>query len=311
MKRLSILISFLTLISSSFAGSFERVSNFGSNPGSLNMYKFTPSSASSKAPMVIVMHGCMQTAETFAKETGWEMMAEKYGFYLLLPEQNRSNNGMGCFTWFEKSDVTRGNGEIASIKAMMDNMKSSHSIDSDRVFVTGLSAGATMSAALMASYPDQITAGGIHSGVSYGCAFQVGQSFVCMFAPGNVSSETRGDYVREASEDYRGSFPKAFIIHGANDSFVKTSNGDHSVSQWLNVHGLQEGSAQTRPLGSNQSIEEYVKNGEVVVSKLLIRGAGHGWSVDTANGCGSTSQFVINAGVCSAKVLSDAWGLNR
>lgn len=310
MKKLSILISFFTLISS-YAGSFERVSSFGNNPGSLNMFKFTPSTPAPKAAMVIVMHGCMQSAETFAKETGWEMLAEKHGFYLLLPEQNRSNNGMGCFTWFEKGDVTRDNGEIASIKAMMDNMKSSHSIDSKKVFVTGLSAGATMSAALMASYPDQITAGGIHSGVSYGCAFQVGQSFVCMFAPGNVPAETRGDYVREASGDYRGSFPKAFILHGANDSFVKTSNGDHSVAQWLNVHGIQEGNSQTRPLGSNQSVEEYKKNGEVVVSKLLIQGAGHGWSVDPANGCGSTSQFVINAGICSAEVLAKAWEITQ
>jgi poly(hydroxyalkanoate) depolymerase family esterase len=259
--------------------------------------------------MIIVLHGCMQSAETFARETGWEKIAEENGFYLLLPEQNRSNNGMGCFTWFEKADVTRGNGEIASIKSMMDTMKSTHSIDSNKVFVTGLSAGATMSAALMASYPDQITAGGIHSGVSYGCAFKVGQSFVCMFSPADVSSETRGDYVREASEDYRGSFPKAFIIHGANDTFVKTANGEHSVSQWVNVHGAQEIPSHNRALGTNQSIDEYTLNGKVVVSKLFIQGAGHGWSVDTANGCGSTSQFVINTGVCSAKVLADAWGL--
>lgn len=314
MKKLSMLtlITFITLISNSFAGTTERVSNFGDNPGDLNMYKFTPSSTNGKAPMVIVMHGCDQQAQSFAKETGWEMLAEKHGFFLLLPEQNKGNNGMGCFTWFEKGDVTRDNGEVASIKSMMDYMESNHAIDSKRIFVTGLSAGATMTSALMASYPERISGGAIHSGVSYGCAFQMFQSFPCMFAPGNIPADQRGDYVRDASGSYRGNYPTAFVIHGSNDVFVKPLNGDHSVAQWLNVHGASDTPNRVISVdGTNQKYDEYVKDGKVVVRKLIIQGVGHGWSVDPRNGCGSTSRYVVDAGICTAKVLTSTWNLDK
>lgn len=314
MKKLSVL-SLITLLSFSaniFAQNFEKVSNFGDNPGGLNMYQYVPSQAKKNAPMVVVMHGCQQSAKTFATETGWQMLADKHGFYLLLPEQTSGNNGMNCFTWFEKGDVTRGNGEIASIASMMDYMENNHSIDKKNVFVTGLSAGGTMASALMASYPDRITAGAIHSGVSYGCAFQLFQSFSCMFAPGNLPAETRGDFVREASGDYTGSFPKVTVIHGSNDPFVKPANADHSTAQWANVHGIEDRPSSSRPADSqNQSIDEYRRNGEVYVQKLVIQGAKHGWSIDSANGCGRPSQFVINTGNCVAKILAESWGIAK
>lgn len=311
MKKLNLLafITFLTFGASAFAGTIERVQNFGNNPGGLVMYKYVPQNLKRNQPMVVLMHGCQQDAKSFAKETGFQKIADELGITLLLPEQTSGNNGMMCFTWFEKGDVTRGNGEIASIANMMTYMEANHNIDKSRVFVAGLSAGGTMASALMASYPDRINAGAIVSGVSYGCAFQLFQSFTCMFAPSNLPAETRGDYVREASGDYTGKFPKVTVIHGSNDPFVRPANGDHSVAQWTNVHGLDDVADNTRPVASNQGIDQHIRNGEVLVSQLKVQGAGHGWPINSAAGCGTPSQFVINTGVCAAKILTETWNI--
>ncbi len=307
MKKLS-LIAFLTLFA--FApNAFERVENFGENPGGLVMYKFVPKTAQNNAPMLVLMHGCMQEAKSFAVETGWQKLADDLGVLLLLPEQTKSNNGMRCFTWFEKGDVTRGNGEIASIANMMSYMETTHKVDKSRVFVAGLSAGATMASALMASYPDRINSGAIVSGVYFGCAFQLYQSFTCMIAPSNLPSETRGEFVREASNDYTGSFPHVTIMHGSIDPFVNPVNADYSVDQWTNVHGLDGRADNTRPVINNQTIEEHSKDGKVLVSKLVIIGAGHGWPINSSADCGKPSPVVINTGICAAKILAKTWGL--
>lgn len=312
MKKLLAILSFALFTSSAMAGTMARVQNFGANPGSLVMYKYVPENLKRNQPMVVLMHGCQQNARTFANETGWTKLADEYGITLLLPEQTTANNGMMCFTWFEKGDVTRGNGEIASIANMMDHMENNHNIDKDRVFVAGLSAGGTMASALMASYPDLINAGAIVSGVSYGCAFQLFQSFTCMFAPSNLPAETRGDYVREASGDYTGKFPKVTVMHGSNDPFVRPANGDHSVAQWTNVHGLDDVADNTAPMTDRQGMDQHISDdGEVLVNQITVQGAGHGWPVNTASGCGSTSQFVINTSICAAKVLAETWAIAK
>lgn len=276
----------LSLLSPLYAGDFQNISQFGDNPGNLTMKIYKPSSPQRKAPLLVLMHGCQQQAQAFATETGWQDLADRIGLYLVLPEQNTSNNGMRCFTWFEKDDVTRDSGEIGSIMNMIEYMESNFSIDSDRIYSAGLSAGATMSAALMATYPEKIAGGAIASGVSYGCAFSVGQSFSCMFAPGDVDAETRGDYVRDASGNFRGTYPKVTIFHGERDFLVKPTNADHSEEQWKNVHGES-----------------------MVVEKVIVEGMGHGWPINSSKGCGSPSQFVVNSDICAAEVLARSWGL--
>ena len=128
------------------------VSAFGANPGELRMLSYTPPNLPPGAPLVVVLHGCTQTAGGFDTGTGWSTLAERHQFALLMPEQRRANNPNLCFNWFEPSDITRGSGEVASIRSMVSEMVSRHRLDAGRVFVTGLSAGGAMTAALLATY---------------------------------------------------------------------------------------------------------------------------------------------------------------
>jgi poly(hydroxyalkanoate) depolymerase family esterase len=98
-----------------------------------------------------------------------------FGFALLLPEQQRTNNPNGCFNWFQTGDIERGHGEALSIRQMVSKMVSDHGIDPARVFVTGLSAGGAMTSVMLATYPEVFAGGAIIAGLPYGAANNVQQ----------------------------------------------------------------------------------------------------------------------------------------
>ena len=105
------------------------VTGFGSNPGNLRMMTYVPVGLPEGAPLVVVLHGCTQTAASFDYGTGWSTMADRYGFAVLLPEQGRSNNPLRCFNWFKGEDVERDSGEALSIRQMVARMVADHGID--------------------------------------------------------------------------------------------------------------------------------------------------------------------------------------
>jgi len=76
------------------------LSSFGSNPGALRARTYAPESLPAKAPLVVVLHGCTQTAADYDHGSGWSRLADRAGFALLFPEQQRSNNANLCFNWF-------------------------------------------------------------------------------------------------------------------------------------------------------------------------------------------------------------------
>src|SRR3954470_4751096 len=96
--------------------------DFGSNPGQLRARIYIPEGLQKNAPLVVVLHGCTQNAAAYDAGSGWSQLADRHGFLLLFPEQQRANNPMLCFNWFSGGDNQRGMGEAASIRAMIDAM---------------------------------------------------------------------------------------------------------------------------------------------------------------------------------------------
>src|ERR1700710_405517 len=82
------------------------------NPGNLRMFTYVPAPTAETQALVVVLHGCGQTAAGYNHGAGWSTLADRYGFALLLPEQQRSNNPGGCFNWFEPGDTQRDRGEV-------------------------------------------------------------------------------------------------------------------------------------------------------------------------------------------------------
>jgi feruloyl esterase len=93
---------------------------FGSNPGNLRMFVHRPPDLADNPALVVVLHGCTQSAEGYDLGAGWSTLADRYGFVLLFPEQQRSNNPNGCFNWFLPAHSQRDRGEPLSIRQMIE-----------------------------------------------------------------------------------------------------------------------------------------------------------------------------------------------
>ncbi len=215
------------------AGSSDlrEIHNFGSNPGALRMFTFVPPDLPAGSPLVVVLHGCAQTAAGYDLGAGWSTLAKRYGFALLLPEQQRSNNPNGCFNWFQTGDIERGHGEPLSIRQMIETMVAAHGVDRRRVFITGLSAGGAMTSVMLATYPDVFAGGAIIAGVPYGAATNVQQAFASMSQCPPRSARAWGDLVRGASSREEKSsshqkevWPRLSVWHGGADTIVVPSN---------------------------------------------------------------------------------------
>ena len=63
------------------------LTGFGSNPGALRMFTYAPKKLEPSPALVVVLHGCTQSAASYDLGAGWSTLAERHGFVLLLPEQ--------------------------------------------------------------------------------------------------------------------------------------------------------------------------------------------------------------------------------
>jgi poly(hydroxyalkanoate) depolymerase family esterase len=220
------------------AGSpLTEIADFGANPGDLRMFAFVPDDLQQPPALVVVLHGCGQSATGYDLGAGWSALAQHYGFALLMPEQQRSNNGQGCFNWFNPEDIARDHGEACSIRQMIARMVSDHGIDPRRIFVTGLSAGGAMTSVMLATYPEVFAAGAVIAGLPFGVATNLREALNGMLQSSPRSAGELGDLVRNASE-YKGPWPKLSVWHGSADRTVNPANANEIVKQWLDLHHL-------------------------------------------------------------------------
>ena len=63
------------------------INEFGTNPGALKMFAYVPEQLPRAPALVVVLHGCGQTAAGYDVGAGWSTLAKRYGFALLMPEQ--------------------------------------------------------------------------------------------------------------------------------------------------------------------------------------------------------------------------------
>ncbi|GAA4842625.1 extracellular catalytic domain type 1 short-chain-length polyhydroxyalkanoate depolymerase [Algivirga pacifica] len=236
MFTISRLLTTVTLViglSLTSYGQLTSVSSFGSNPGNLKMYYYSPSNVPAGAPVVVALHGCGQDASVFSRETEWNDLADVYGFHVVYPEQKTSNNVSRCFNWFESNDIRRGSGEALSIRNMVAYMKNNRNA-ANTAYVMGLSAGGGMTAVMLATYPEVFRGGAVMAGVPYKAATPY-TALSVMSLGVNKSPKAWGDLVRNASS-FSGEWPKLAVFHGTYDNIVNYSHSKELVDQFLNLH---------------------------------------------------------------------------
>ncbi len=284
---------------------------FGTNPGDLRMFSYVPADLPPSSALVVVLHGCGQTAAGYDLGAGWSTLAKHYGFALLLPEQQASNNTHTCFNWFNPGDTRRGHGEACSIRQMIARMVSQHRIDKSRIFITGLSAGGAMTSVMLATYPEVFAAGAIIAGLPYGVASNVREALNGMFRSPSRSADELGDLVRKASK-HRPPWPRISVWHGSADRTVNPANADEIVKQWLDVHRLPPQPMSEGMVDGHPHQIWWNADGETVVESYTITDMAHGTPLGKAENdqrYGKEGPFLIEAGISSSYHIANFFGL--
>ncbi|MGQ0681291.1 extracellular catalytic domain type 1 short-chain-length polyhydroxyalkanoate depolymerase [Bradyrhizobium sp.] len=289
------------------------VTDFGANPGALRMFTYLPPDLQRRPALVVVLHGCGQDAAGYDHGAGWSTLAKRYGFALLMPQQQQINNANTCFNWFNPEDVGRDQGEAASIRRMIDKMVYDHKINRRRIYITGLSAGGAMTAAMLAIYPEVFAAGAVIAGLPYGIAGNVREALSGMLASPARPARELGDLVRSAS-DHRGPWPRLSVWHGSEDRTVHPGNADEIVKQWLDLHGLPEAPMSESTVDGYPHEVWWNAEGKTVVESYTISGMAHGTPIGLADNderYGFEGAFLIEAGISSSWHIANFFGLTR
>ena len=289
------------------------INEFGTNPGALRMFAFVPEHLPRAPALVVVLHGCGQTAAGYDLGAGWSTLAKRYGFALLMPEQQASNNANTCFNWFNPEDIARGSGEAGSIRQMIARMVGDHDIDSRRIYVTGLSAGGAMTSVMLATYPGRVRGRRGHRRLPFGIASNVREALSGMMASPSRPASELGDLVRNASK-HKGPWPKLSVWHGSADRTVNPGNADEIVKQWLDVHGLPLAPMSAGEVDGHPREVWWNADGETVVESYTITDMAHGTPLgdsDNDERYGEEGAFLIEAGISSSYHIANFFGLTE
>lgn len=137
--------------------------------GFIEFQYFAPDPLPAKPSVVVALHGCHQDGATYAAKSGWLDLARRHGFIVLAPTFRGNPNQ--CWEWFDGANLGRGKRSAATVIAgAVERLRQRVQRPDGANMVTGLSAGASMALAVLASYPDRFSAGAVFAGLPVGAA---------------------------------------------------------------------------------------------------------------------------------------------
>lgn len=266
-------------------------------PAGSRVYKlYVPAQAAAAAPrslpLVVMLHGCTQTADDFAAGTQMNRLADEEGFLVAYPEQASGANSSRCWNWFRGEDQVHGKGEPALLAGIAQTVLAEQpAADPQRVFVAGLSAGAAMAVILGETYPELFAGVGAHSGLPYAAAHDVSSALAAMKGRGVMGGRP---HLPGTADDPRRPTLQAvplIVFHGDRDHTVQHSNGEHIVQQASRAHagrvrapGQPAGLHARTEAGAAPGGRRFTRTmysdhgGQVRVESWTLHGAGHAWS---------------------------------
>ncbi len=243
-------------------------------------------SATAPRPLVVMLHGCQQTATDFAASTRMNRLAERKGFAVLYPQQSAAADSHRCWHWYKRA-TQQGAGEVRVIADMIVSLQARHRLDATRTYACGLSAGAGMAAILALRHPELIAAVGLHSAPVFGTSDSALSGFKAM-QQGSVLAYR--DTARQFAAAQPG-FPgmPVVLIHGRRDTVVRRVNVDQLAEQFVILNGDQISSAgpvlrnyPARTGGRSPrhpyETSTYYAGRKPRVVKCEIEALGHAWS---------------------------------
>ncbi len=293
------------------------IDNFGINPGNLKMFIYNNlPEDTNKKPLVVVLHGCSENAKSVSELTGWNKLADINSFVVIYPQQRLLNNPDLCFNWFYKHDIEKGRGECESIYQMISFVRQHYAIDSNKIFITGLSAGAAMSVVMTATHPELFKYGAIFAGGAYKIALNPVDGVKVMLGKKHISTEISVNYAREQNPEYKGQYPALIIYQGLNDPVVNYRSAKLIVNQWTGINNSD--TVPDKIENSFMGIEdisrtEYTDSlGKTIVILYKVNNLGHRVMIkpgEKEDEGGQTGIFGVNKGYHSTYQTAKEFGI--
>lgn len=224
------------------------------------------------APLLVMLHGCGQTARTFALSTRMNRLAAQAGWFVLYPSQDRRAHPQGCWNWYA-TRTGLAQAEASTVLAAIDRVRRRHPVNAARVAVVGLSAGAGMAALLASRHPSRFRAVVMHSGVPVGAAGSSATALRAMVGPRPPPALATEEAGAEA-------LPALLVIHGTADPVVAPANGRLAAEAWAAAAGARAVPARARQRGSRlpMTVTDYRRRGRLAATLCEVHGLAHAWS---------------------------------
>ena len=233
-------------------------------------------------PLVVMLHGCTQDADDFARGTRMNDAAEEHGFLVVYPEQVSTLHPQKCWRWYDPEHQVRDRGEPALIAGITRDVMRRYAVDPARVYVAGVSAGGAMAQIAGATYPDLFAAVASHSGVAFGAAREVSGALAAMQGRGAADANASGAAAFGAMGVRSRPLP-VIVFHGAADAVVHPANALQTVAQWRRTNELA-GVEFGQPEASAERTRHRGQDGRLWIESWLAPEVGHAWSGGSAEG---------------------------
>jgi poly(hydroxyalkanoate) depolymerase family esterase len=260
-------------------------------------------------PLLVMLHGCHQTATQFAQGTRMNHWAEKMGYAVLYPQQLVSTQAQRCWKWYDRA-TQEGGGDVPMIVGMIDKVMSQYAIDRSRIYVAGISAGAGMANIIALNHPRLIAAVGLHSGPVFGA----GHSTMGALGVMQHGAGMRADVAVREVLSRHAPFPRmpTIIIQGEGDNVVRPINQIQLARQSLLLNGLAaEPKITHKPQGRGgrhnaHQIHDFYDGRKLVLRVAQIAELDHAWS-----GGDAALAFNAKAGPDASKMMLEFFTRHR
>ena len=260
-------------------------------------------------PLIVMLHGCEQSATEFAQGTRMNQLAEVAGYAVLYPQQSISSHPRRCRQWYERA-TQQGGGAVPGIVGIIDQVMGDYPIDRSRIYICGISAGAAMANIVALNHPDLFAGIGLHSGPIFGA----GHSTIGALA---VMQHGGGARVDGAIAEMLGRRPgfsslPTILIHGEDDAVVRPINQNQLLRQAMLVNQLPPDSVEKRvdkganTRGHAYQVRDIYRGRKVVLRIARIAELKHAWS-----GGDARLSFNSGRGPNASKMMLDFFSRQR
>jgi len=231
-------------------------------------------------PLVVMLHGCKQSMDSFAEGTRMNLLADRHGFAVLYPEQSGLAHPHQCWHWYDAREEA-GGGEAAAVVSLVDTLVDEYGFDGSRVYLAGLSAGAGLAALLAVRAPERFAAVALHSGPAFGEA-RSGVTALDVMRRG-LHHDPVELLERQLGGEAHPGMP-AIVVQGDQDAVVAPVNAEQLTVQFLRLNGLADAHGVRPDVATREAardghvVQDYARRGASVVRLCRVADLDHAWS---------------------------------